>query len=64
MPLKLFILDGKKILRKGNANLGITTLFRKCKLVDVIILTREHRGHPHPQNPGDLAQGIIQGVGH
>ncbi len=41
----------------GNPNLGITTLFRSCKPVDVIILAQEIRGHPLPQNPGGLAQG-------
>jgi hypothetical protein len=65
MPLKLFILEiwkedfEKKILEKGNPNLGITTLFRSHKPVDVIIITRGNRGHPLPQNPGDLVQGII-----
>jgi hypothetical protein len=39
-------------------------LFRSHKPVDVIILTRENRGHPLPQNPGGLAQGIILGIGH
>jgi hypothetical protein len=46
-------------LKKGNPNLGITTLFRSCKLVDVIILTQENRGHPLSRNPGGLAQGIV-----
>jgi hypothetical protein len=50
---------GKKILKKGNPNLRITMLFRSCKPVDVIILTQENRGHPLPQNPRVLAQGII-----
>jgi hypothetical protein len=65
MPLKLFILKiwkgnfEKKILEKGNHNLGITTLFRSCKPVDVIIITQINRGHPLPQNPRDLAHGII-----
>jgi hypothetical protein len=46
MPLNyLFWKFGKKLSKKGNPNLGITTLFRSCKLVDVIILTRENRGH-------------------
>jgi hypothetical protein len=48
-----------KILKKGNHNLGITTLFRLCKPVDVIILTQKNRGHPLPRNPRDLVQGII-----
>jgi hypothetical protein len=51
-------------LKKENPNLGITTLFRLRKPVDVIILTQENQGHPLPQNPGGLAQGIIEGVGH
>jgi hypothetical protein len=34
----------------GNPNLGITTLFRSHKPVDVIILAQENRGHPLPQN--------------
>jgi hypothetical protein len=64
MPL-LFILEiweenfEKKILEKGNPNLRITTLFRSCTPVDVIIITQGNSGHPLPQNPGDLAQGII-----
>jgi hypothetical protein len=49
----------KKILEKGNPNLGITMLFWPHKHVDVIIITRGNRWHPLPQNPGDLAQGII-----
>jgi hypothetical protein len=49
----------KKILEKGNPNLGITMLFRSHKPMDVIIITRGNRGHPLPQNPWDLAQGII-----
>jgi hypothetical protein len=36
MPWKF----GKKILEKGNPNLGITTLFRLRELVDVIIITQ------------------------
>jgi hypothetical protein len=46
MPIKLFILEvwkeifEKKILEKGNPNIGITTLFRSCKPVDIIIITR------------------------
>jgi hypothetical protein len=65
MPLKLFILEilkenfEKKILEKGNPNLGITTLFRSCEPVDVIIITQGNRGHLLPRNPGDLAQRII-----
>jgi hypothetical protein len=51
------MLFGKKILKKGNPNLGVTTLFRLCKPEDVIILAQEIRGHPLPQNPGGLAQG-------
>jgi hypothetical protein len=45
MPLKLFILEiwkenfEKKMLERGNPNLWITTLFRSCKPVDVIIIT-------------------------
>jgi hypothetical protein len=44
MPLKLFILEiwkkiEKKILEKGNPNLGITMLFRLRKPMDVIIIT-------------------------
>jgi hypothetical protein len=50
---------GKKILKKGNPNLGITTLFRSRKPMDVIILTQENQGQPLPRNPKDLAQGII-----
>jgi hypothetical protein len=48
MPLKIFILEiwkenfEKKILEKGNPNLGITMLFRSHKPVDVIIITREN----------------------
>jgi hypothetical protein len=57
LPLILEI--WKENFEKGNPNLGITTLFRSCKLVDVIILTRENQGHPLPQNPRGLAQGII-----
>jgi hypothetical protein len=70
MPLKLFILQIwkenflTKILEKGNPNLEITTLFRSCKPMDVIIITQGNRGHPLSQNLGDLAQGIISGVGH
>ncbi len=57
MPLKLFILEiWKEILKKGNHNLGITMLFRSRKPMDVIIITRENRGHPLPRNPGGLAQ--------
>jgi hypothetical protein len=65
MPIKLFILEvwkeifEKKILEKGNPNIGITTLFRSCKPVDIIIITRGNQGHPLPRNPGGLAQGII-----
>jgi hypothetical protein len=65
IPLKLFILGiwkenfDKKILEKRNPNLGITTLFRSRKPVDVIIITRGKQGYPLPQNPWDLAQGII-----
>jgi hypothetical protein len=65
MPLKLFILEiwkedfEKKILEKGNPNLGITTLLRSHKPMDVIVITQRNRGHPRPRNPGDLAQGII-----
>jgi hypothetical protein len=44
---------------KGNPNLGITTLFRSCKTVDVIIITQGNQGHPLPQNPRDLDEGII-----
>jgi hypothetical protein len=46
MPIKIFILEiwkenlEKKILEKGNPNLGITMLFRLRKLVDVIIITQ------------------------
>jgi hypothetical protein len=39
-------------------------LFRSLKPVDVIIITRGNQGRPLPRNPGDLAQGIIEGVGH
>ncbi len=52
MPIKLFILEiwkenfEKKILEKGNPNLGITMLFRSRKPVDVIIITQG--------NPGDF----------
>jgi hypothetical protein len=43
MPLKLFILEiWKENFEKGNPNLGITMLFRSCKPVDVIILTRKN----------------------
>jgi hypothetical protein len=48
MPLKLFILEiwkenyEKKILEKGNPNLGITMLFRSRKSMDVIIITQEN----------------------
>jgi hypothetical protein len=49
----------KEILEKGNPNLGITMLFRSSKPVDVIIITQGNRGHPFPQNPKGLAQGII-----
>jgi hypothetical protein len=65
MSLKLFILEiwkenlEKKILEKGNSNLGITTLFRSRKPMDIIIITQGNRGHPLPRNPRDLAQGII-----
>jgi hypothetical protein len=60
MPLKLFILQiWKENFEKGNPNLGITTLFRSRKPVDVIIITRGNRGHPLPRNPRGLAQGII-----
>jgi hypothetical protein len=65
MPIKIFILEiwkenlEKKILEKGNPNLGITMLFRLRKLVDVIIITQGNWGHPLSRNPGDLAQGII-----
>jgi hypothetical protein len=55
---------GKKFFKKGSPNLGINTLFRSCKPVDVIILSQENRGHPLPRNLGGLAQGIIYGVGH
>jgi hypothetical protein len=55
----LFWKCGKKILKKGNPNLGITMLFRSRKLVDVINITRRNRGHPLPRNPKDLAHGII-----
>jgi hypothetical protein len=54
MPIKLFILEvwkeifEKKILEKGNPNIGITTLFRSCKPVDIIIITRGNQGHPLP----------------
>jgi hypothetical protein len=58
MPLKLFILETwKENFEKGNPNLGITTLFRSHKPVDVIILTQENRGHPLPRYLGGLAQG-------
>jgi hypothetical protein len=50
---------GKKILKKGSPNLGITTLFRSREPVDIIILSQENRGHPLSQNLGGLAQGII-----
>jgi hypothetical protein len=33
---------GKKILKKGNPNLGITTLFRLRKPEDVIIISQEN----------------------
>jgi hypothetical protein len=52
MPLKLFILEiwkenfEKKILERGNPNLGITMLFTSRKPVDVIIITQG--------NPGDF----------
>jgi hypothetical protein len=46
-------------MKKENPNLGITTLFRSRKYVDVIIITQENQGHPLPQNPGGLTQGII-----
>jgi hypothetical protein len=60
MPLKLFILEiWKEDFEKGNPNLGITTLFRLRKPMDVMIITRENRGHQLPQNPEGLAQGII-----
>jgi hypothetical protein len=41
MPLKLFIFGNLEIffLKKGNPNLGITTLFRLRKPMDVIIPT-------------------------
>jgi hypothetical protein len=40
MPLKLFLLEiWKQNFEKGNPNLGITTLFRSRKHVDVIIIT-------------------------
>jgi hypothetical protein len=61
IPLKLFILGiwkenfDKKILEKRNPNLGITTLFRSRKPVDVSILTQENREHPLPRNPRGLA---------
>jgi hypothetical protein len=54
MPIKLFILEvwkeifEKKILEKGNPNIGITTLFRSCKPVDIIIITQGNQGHPLP----------------
>jgi hypothetical protein len=50
---------GKKIMKKGNPNLGITMLFRLRESMDAIILTQENRGYPHPRNPVDLAQGIV-----
>jgi hypothetical protein len=62
LPLILEI--RKENFEKENPNLGITTLFRSCKPIDVIILTQENRGYPLPQNRGGLAQGIIYGVGH
>jgi hypothetical protein len=34
-------------------------LLRSRKSVDVIILSQENQGHPLPQNPRGLAQGII-----
>jgi hypothetical protein len=46
MPLKLLFLEiwkedfEKKILEKGNPNLGITMLFRLCNPMDVIIITQ------------------------
>jgi hypothetical protein len=52
MPLKLFILEiwkenfEKKILERGNPNLGITMLLTSRKPVDVIIITQG--------NPGDF----------
>jgi hypothetical protein len=51
-------------LKKGNPNLGRTMLFRSCKPLDVVTLTRENQGHPLSQNPGGLAQRIIYGVDH
>jgi hypothetical protein len=48
---------GKKIFGKGNPILKITMLLRSHKLVDVIILSRQNRGHPLPRNPGGLAEG-------
>jgi hypothetical protein len=57
MPLKLFILKiWKENFEKGNPNLGITTIFRSCGPVDIIII---NRGHPLPRNPMGLALGII-----
>jgi hypothetical protein len=44
-----------EVLKKGNPNLAITTLFRSCKPIDVIIITQENWGHPLPQNPGDTS---------
>jgi hypothetical protein len=63
LPLILEIWKGnfeKEILEKENPNLGITTLFRSHKPMDVIIITQGNRGHPLPQNP----RGLAQGVGH
>jgi hypothetical protein len=57
LPLILEI--WKENFEKGNSKLEITTLLRLCKPVDVIILSQENRGHPLPQNPEDLTQGII-----
>jgi hypothetical protein len=52
-PILLFLNE------KGNPILKITTLLRSCKPMDVIIVSRENRGHPLPQSPRGLAQGII-----
>jgi hypothetical protein len=59
MHLKLFVLEIWIFLKKRNPNLGITMLFRARKPVDIIIITRGNRGHPHPRNPRGLAKGIF-----
>jgi hypothetical protein len=46
-------------LKKRNPNLGIITLFRSHKPMDVIIITQRNQRHPLPRNPGGLAQGMI-----